>query len=131
MRLGLYLVYSGHDDQSPIRERLARDFLARFAGTTPRLAPAAATSVSLNAFGGNYRAAGFSGTNYEKLRSLAARVRVRRAGDAIAIGPPGGAPAVILHRVSNLTFRGDSGEVIAFKMDPDGVARRFTLSGSV
>ncbi|MEP6690559.1 MAG: serine hydrolase domain-containing protein [Gemmatimonadaceae bacterium] len=133
--VGLFLVYTGSDDQASIRERFARAFADRF---LPVVAPGGVSSPSTAQFGslreleGTFRGAQHARSSYEKVKAMFLQARVRDGGDqTLRVAAPGGGPEVRLTRVAALVFRGDSGEMVAFRRGADGHVTGFTLSGSV
>lgn len=132
--VGFYFVYTGTDEQASVREHLTRAFVDRFfpapAGVAP--APALAAGESLEELAGTFRGARYSRSNYEKVKAMFNQVRVRPDGPgALAVQPPGDGAPVHLVRVAPLTFRGDSGEMVAFRRGADGRIAGFTLGGSI
>lgn len=135
--VGLYFVFSGTDEQTDARDAFARAFMNAFfprnrrAARSP-VARAPEVRISASALAGTYRTASYSRSNYEKARALFAQVRVRAgAADTLLITPPGSSSPVPLVRTGPLTFRGDSGEVVAFRTAAKGHVTGFTLSGLI
>lgn len=128
LRVALYFVFSGGDDQTAIRDRFAAQFLDRFVGaTTP---PPSLPALDTRTFGGRYRASGYSRSNYEKIRILIGELTIRGGADgSLAVTPPGAGASIVLRRIGALSFRGDSGETISFQPDAAGRPVRFELSG--
>ena len=130
-QLGLYFVYSGSDEQTIVREKLVRAFMDRyFPARSSRRAPSVAQPLA--ALAGVFRGAGYSHSNYEKLKALFYQAIVSDGGDGtLAIRPPGGGAKVRLHPRATDVFTGDSGEVVAFRRNAKGTVVGFTLSGSI
>ncbi|MEO5894199.1 MAG: serine hydrolase domain-containing protein [Vicinamibacterales bacterium] len=133
--VGLFLVYSGEDGQSAVRERFTREFLDRFfpapAGAVPRESPHPSPASELAMLSGTYRNTQYSRSNFEKLKALFVQVRVRVAGvGALEVTPPGTASPLVLKETDRLVFQATSGEVVAFRVR-DGRVAGFTLSGSI
>lgn len=127
--VGFYFVYAGRDEQSAVRERFAAGFLRQFLGADNVPAVFRRANSQPGRFSGTYRTASYSRTNYEKVKAMLAEVRVSDGDDgSLLIQPPGGS-RVRLRPVSELTFHGDSGEVVAFQADASGL--RFTVAGSI
>ena len=137
-RVGLYFVFSGADEQAPARDRFARVFMNTFFPThgTDALAPTTDAGTipepSTSALAGTYRSASYSRSNYEKIRALFAQVTIRPGErGSLLLTPPGPTSPVRLERTSRLTFRRDSGEVVAYRQAPDGRVIGFTLGGLI
>jgi CubicO group peptidase (beta-lactamase class C family) len=142
--VGLYFVFSGEDEQTPARDRLARSFMDTFfplvsgdsaaSATTPAAAVIAApvTPLPTTALAGTYRSAAYSRSNFEKVRAMFTQVVVRPGpGTTLLVTPPGSFTAFALEPAGPLVFRRDSGEVIAFRQDSTGHVVGFTLSGFI
>jgi CubicO group peptidase (beta-lactamase class C family) len=135
--VGLYFVFSGTDEQTSARDMFAREFMDAFfpgdrTATQSAVAPMAPARIPTAAFAGTYRTAAYSRSNYEKARALFAQVRVRAGtADTLLITPPGASVPVHLARGGPLTFRRDSGEVVAFRASAAGQVTGFTLSGLI
>jgi CubicO group peptidase (beta-lactamase class C family) len=142
--VGLYFVFSGEDEQTPARDRLARSFMDVFfpvvpgdsvaPATTPAAAVMAppATRIPTTALAGTYRSTAYSRSNFEKVRAMFTQVVVRPGpGTTLLVTPPGSFTAFALEPAGQLVFRRDSGEVIAFRQDATGRVVGFTLSGFI
>ena len=132
--IGYYLVFTGTDEQTALRERFARAFMEQFVPgvATPAVAAAVGSSVPVTDLSGVYRTAAYSRTNYEKLKAIFAQVVVSPGEHGgIRLTPPGAPVPIGLRPFGPLTFRGDSGEVVAFRQDARGKIVGLTVSGSI
>jgi hypothetical protein len=132
--VGFYFVFSGSDEQAEIRERFAHAFMDRyFPGTAPpTVATAAVPPASVTNLSGVYRTAAYSRSNYEKVKAMFTQVVVQPSENGgIALSPPGAPNPIQLRPVGPLTFRSDSGEIVAFRQDAQGRIVGITVSGSI
>ena len=130
--VGFYFVYTGSDEQTVVREKLARAIVDRYfpsAGSSPPAFSGVQNSAGL---AGRYRGAAFSRSNYEKLKAMFYQVSVHAgSGGTLLVTPPGGAAPITLRPRAPLVFAGDSGEIVSFRTDANGGIAGFTLSGSI
>lgn len=132
--VGFYLVYTGSDEQTALRERFAHEFMVRFfpAPATPVRVALAVSPRLVTELSGTYRTAAYSRSNYEKVQALFAQVVVRHGEKGgIALSPPGASQPIQLRPLGPLTFRSDSGEVVVFRRDAKGKVVGLTVSGSI
>jgi CubicO group peptidase (beta-lactamase class C family) len=131
---GFYLVFTGTDDQTAVRERFISEFMDTFypGGTVPSSTATTVSSSPRTDLAGTYRTAAFSRSNYEKLKAMFAQIVVH-AGEHgnIFVTPPGAPSPIQLRPSGSLVFRGDSGEIVVFREDDQGKVVGFTVSGSI
>ncbi|MEP7325263.1 MAG: serine hydrolase domain-containing protein [Gemmatimonadota bacterium] len=131
---GFYLVFTGSDEQTALREQFTAHFMDRFFPNAAAevVSPPVPASLPVTQLSGVYRTAAYSRSNFEKLQAIFAQVRVRpgeRGG--IALTPPGASSPIQLRPAGGVTFRGDSGEVVAFRRDSSGRVVGLMVSGSI
>jgi hypothetical protein len=77
--VGFYFVYGGSDEQTVVREKLARAIVDRYSPSVTTPPPVLSGAQNVAALAGRYRGAAFSRSNYEKLKATLYQMNVRAA----------------------------------------------------